>query len=286
MLDAAGGLLPQGLAGELYLGGEGVARGYLNRAALTAERFVPDPFAGSGGRLYRSGDLVRQRADGVIDYLSRIDHQVKIRGFRIELGEIEARLQEQPQVQEAVVLAQEGVNGAQLVGYVVTAVSAADEEVSGARTKLRERLNVRLKEILPGYMVPTYLVFLEELPLTPNGKLDRRALPVPDASFMQRIYAAPQGTVEQTLAAVWADVLGVLQVGREDNFFELGGHSLLATQATAMAQMQLGANVSLDLIFKASTLRDYAIAVDGCLNSNLEQDLSDMHDFLTELETN
>ena len=286
VLDAAGGLLPQGLAGELYLGGEGVARGYLNRAALTAERFVPDPFAGSGGRLYRSGDLVRQRADGVIDYLSRIDHQVKIRGFRIELGEIEARLQEQPQVQEAVVLAQEGVNGAQLVGYVVTAVSAADEEVSGARTKLRERLNVRLKEILPGYMVPTYLVFLEELPLTPNGKLDRRALPVPDASFMQRIYAAPQGTVEQTLAAVWADVLGVLQVGREDNFFELGGHSLLATQATAMAQMQLGANVSLDLIFKASTLRDYAIAVDGCLNSNLEQDLSDMHDFLTELETN
>ena len=285
VLDASGGLLAQGLAGELYLGGEGVARGYLNRAAMTAERFVPDPFGAAGARLYRSGDLVRQRADGVIDYLSRIDHQVKIRGFRIELGEIEARLQEQPGVQDAVVLAQEGSNGAQLVGYVVPAASEAQEVQSGAQTKLRERLNVRLKEILPGYMVPTWLVFLEALPLTPNGKLDRRALPVPDASFMQRSYAAPQGTLEQTLAQVWADVLGVQQVGREDNFFELGGHSLLATQATAMAQMQLGANVALDLIFKAGTLREYASAVEGCLNGNLEQDLSDMHDFLTELET-
>ncbi|MCE0854149.1 AMP-binding protein, partial [Pseudomonas asiatica] len=166
----------RGSAGELYLGGVGLARGYHQRPALTAERFVPDPFSDNGGRLYRTGDLARYRADGVIDYAGRIDHQVKIRGLRIELGEIEARLLELPSVQEAVVLAQDGPSGKQLVGYVVPADSTQDE---GA---LRDSLREALKAGLPDYMVPAHLLLLGKLPVTPNGKLDRKALPQPDAS--------------------------------------------------------------------------------------------------------
>uniref|UniRef100_UPI000EB19C0E amino acid adenylation domain-containing protein n=1 Tax=Pseudomonas aeruginosa TaxID=287 RepID=UPI000EB19C0E len=213
-------LLPLGLAGELYLGGEGVARGYLDRPALTAERFVPDPY-GNGERVYRSGDLTRARADGLVDYLGRVDHQVKIRGFRIELGEIEARLLEQECVREAVVLARDGANGKQLVGYVVPQdVGALEDEKRGA---LREVLKSALKASLPEYMVPTQWVFLAALPLTPNGKLDRKALPAPDASDSQQQYVAPVTELERTLAAIWADVLKLERVGMADNFFELGG---------------------------------------------------------------
>ncbi|AXA24574.1 non-ribosomal peptide synthetase [Pseudomonas putida] len=282
VLDDSAALLPQGVAGELYLGGTGVARGYLHRPSLTAERFVPDPYGVPGARLYRSGDLVRQRADGVVDYLGRVDHQVKIRGFRIELGEIEARLQAQDGVREAVVLARPGVGGPQLVGYVL----ASAQGLALGEAKLREQLNVRLKETLPGYMVPTYLVFLDALPLTPNGKLDRKALPAPDASLMQRDYRAPQGELESAIADIWAAVLKVDRLGRDDNFFELGGHSLLATQATAAAQAQLQVQVPLELIFQADDLQGYAQALEGLRTTDLEQDLSDMHDFLTELETN
>ncbi|MBC3499749.1 amino acid adenylation domain-containing protein, partial [Pseudomonas sp. SWRI67] len=164
----------RGSAGELYLGGVGLARGYHQRPALTAERFVPDPFSDNGGRLYRTGDLARYNADGVIDYAGRLDHQVKIRGLRIELGEIEARLLELPAVQEAVVLAQDGPSGKQLVGYVVPADSTQNE---GA---LRDSLREALKAGLPDYMVPTHLLLLSTLPVTPNGKLDRKALPQPD----------------------------------------------------------------------------------------------------------
>ncbi|MBK4991730.1 non-ribosomal peptide synthetase, partial [Pseudomonas sp. S36] len=278
--DSAMSLLPVGLEGELYLGGEGIARGYLERPSLTAERFVPDALGGQGGRLYRSGDRVRQRADGTIDYLSRIDHQVKVRGFRIELGEIEACLQAHGAVREAVVLAQPGPAGAQLVGYLVTGLADA-----WAQAELRETLQAHLREVLPAYMVPSYLLFIDQLPLTPNGKLDRKALPQADASDLQQRYVAPEGDLEQQLAQIWAQVLKLEQVGRNDNFFELGGHSLLATQVTAAAQQQLQANIPLDLIFKAGALHEYANAVGGCLNSNLNQDLSDMHDFLTELET-
>ncbi|MFJ4158238.1 amino acid adenylation domain-containing protein, partial [Pseudomonas sp. NPDC089752] len=278
--DSAMSLLPVGLEGELYLGGEGVARGYLNRPSLTAERFVPDALGQQGGRLYRSGDRVRQRADGTFDYLGRVDHQVKVRGFRIELGEIEACLQAHPGVREAVVLAQPGPAGPQLVGYLVA--GSADAVTQGA---LRDALQAQLREALPAYMVPSYLLFIEQLPLTPNGKLDRKALPQADASQLQQLYVAPQGELEQHVAQIWAQVLKLGQVGRTDNFFELGGHSLLATQVTAMAQQQLQANIPLDLLFKAGTLHEYASAVGGCLNGNLTQDLSDMHDFLTELET-
>ncbi|NIF29958.1 amino acid adenylation domain-containing protein [Pantoea sp. Tr-811] len=222
----------RGSAGELYLGGVGLARGYHQRPALTAERFVPDPFSDNGGRLYRTGDLARYRADGVIDYAGRIDHQVKIRGLRIELGEIEARLLELPSVQEAVVLAQDGPSGKQLVGYVVPADSTQEQ---GA---LRDSLREALKAGLPDYMVPTHLLLLEQLPVTPNGKLDRKALPQPDASALQGEYVAPQSELEQQIAAIWADVLKLEQVGLTDNFFELGGDSIISLQVVSRARQQ------------------------------------------------
>ncbi|WP_162558232.1 amino acid adenylation domain-containing protein, partial [Pseudomonas aeruginosa] len=176
ILDGQLNLLPVGVAGELYLGGEGVARGYLERPALTAERFVPDPFGAPGSRLYRSGDLTRGRADGVVDYLGRVDHQVKIRGFRIELGEIEARLREHPAVREAVVVAQPGAVGQQLVGYVVAQAPAVADSPE-AQAECRAQLKTALRERLPEYMVPSHLLFLARMPLTPNGKLDRKGLP-------------------------------------------------------------------------------------------------------------
>ncbi|MBF8739592.1 non-ribosomal peptide synthetase [Pseudomonas guariconensis] len=210
--------LPLGVAGELYIGGEGLARGYHDRPGLTAERFVADPF-GSGGRLYRTGDLVRRRADGALEYLGRIDQQVKIRGFRIELGEIEACLLAEPGVREAAVVARQG----QLVGYVV-----ADDEA------LLPRLRERLQEQLPDYMVPARLMRLERMPLTPNRKLDRKALPEPE--LQAREHVAPEGEVECTLAQIWQTVLNLPQVGAEDNFFELGGDSIVSVQVVARAR--------------------------------------------------
>ncbi|MDE4537196.1 non-ribosomal peptide synthase/polyketide synthase [Pseudomonas sp. ITEM 17296] len=222
----------RGSAGELYLGGVGLARGYHQRPALTAERFVPDPFSDNGGRLYRTGDLARYNADGVIDYAGRLDHQVKIRGLRIELGEIEARLLELPAVQEAVVLAQDGPSGKQLVGYVVPANSTQDEAA------LRDSLREALKAGLPDYMVPAHLLLLGKLPVTPNGKLDRKALPQPDASLLQGEYVAPQSELEQQIAAIWADVLKLEKVGLTDNFFELGGDSIISLQVVSRARQQ------------------------------------------------
>ncbi|MDG9931373.1 non-ribosomal peptide synthetase, partial [Pseudomonas sp. GD04042] len=177
-----------------------------------------DTSAQGGGRLYRSGDLARDRGEGVIEYAGRIDHQVKIRGFRIELGEIEAKLQEHPAIREAVVLDREGPGGKQLVGYLLTD-SVEEEAQAGLRGELRERL----KAVLPDYMVPAHLLFLEHLPLTGNGKLDRKALPQPDASQSQQAYVAPRTVLEQSIAAIWAEVLKVERVGLTDNFFELGG---------------------------------------------------------------
>ncbi|WP_297836666.1 amino acid adenylation domain-containing protein, partial [Pseudomonas sp.] len=204
VLDTDLNPVPVGVAGELYLGGEGLARGYLNRAGLTAERFVADPFSLEGGRLYRTGDLVRQRADGTVDYLGRLDHQVKIRGFRVELGEIEARLQAQPEVRDAVVVARDGISGKRLVAYIVA--SEADDT-------LCERLKSRLQESLPDYMVPVQWLLLEKLPVTPNGKLDRQNLPEPGAQESQRAYVAPRTELEKALAEIWQAVLKVEQVG-------------------------------------------------------------------------
>ncbi|MHB2053507.1 amino acid adenylation domain-containing protein [Pseudomonas sp. VEM90] len=282
VLDANLQQVPCTHPGELYLGGEGVARGYLGRPGLTAERFVPDPFGATGARLYRSGDRVSQREDGVVDYLGRVDHQVKIRGFRIELGEIESRLLAAPGVREAVVLARSLVAGNQLVAYLVPAEPGLDDQ---GKAQLREQLKAELKQHLASYMVPAHWVFLERLPLTPNAKVDRKALPDP-VPHEQALYLAPQTELQQQLAEVWQQVLGVAQVGLEDNFFELGGHSLLATQVTAQLQLKLGANVPLEQLFMAASLRDYAEAVQACLADQPEDDLSDMHDFLAELEAN
>ncbi|MCJ8205209.1 non-ribosomal peptide synthase/polyketide synthase [Pseudomonas sp. RGM2987] len=270
---------PVGLSGELLIGGDGLARGYHARAALTAERFLPDPF-GNGTRLYRTGDLARQRGDGVIEYLGRLDHQVKIRGFRIELGEIEACLLAQDSIREAVVVPQPGPGGMQLVAYLIAAQPQATE-----LALLRETLKAQLAPLLPDYMIPAQWVLLERFPLTPNGKLDRKALPQPDATQRLRAYAAPEGALEQSVAAIWQDVLKLERVGRDDNFFELGGHSLLATQATARLQMEQGAAVPLDLLFSTASLAEYAERLTAHLTPHSSEDLSEMHDFLADLET-
>jgi non-ribosomal peptide synthase domain TIGR01720/amino acid adenylation domain len=237
LLDDALNPIVPGSQGELMIGQDGLARGYHGRPALTAERFVPNPFDTQGGRLYRSGDLARYCGDGVIEYLGRIDHQVKIRGFRIELGEIEARLQDQVAVRQGVVLAQDGPSGKQLVGYVVPADSAVLESFT-AQALLRDALRETLKASLPEYMVPAHVLFLASLPLTGNGKLDRKALPQADASLLQGEYVAPQSALEQQIAGIWADVLRLDKVGLNDNFFELGGDSIVSLQVVSRARQQ------------------------------------------------
>ncbi|WP_315751432.1 non-ribosomal peptide synthetase [Bradyrhizobium sp. SZCCHNS3055] len=238
---------PIGVAGELYVGGAGLARGYLGRPGLTAERFVPSPFA-SGERLYRTGDLVRWRANGQLDYLGRIDHQVKIRGFRIELGEIEAAMLAQPGVERAAVVVRDGTAGKQLVAYVVPSRDVA-LDVSEVRA--------RLQQSLPDYMVPSTVMRLDRLPLTSNGKLDYNALPAPDRHG-EDDYIAPRNAAELTLAAIFADVLGVDRVGVNDDFFALGGHSLLATQVVARAQQELAVQVPLRTLFESPTVAGLA----------------------------
>ncbi|MBP5100530.1 non-ribosomal peptide synthetase, partial [Pseudomonas protegens] len=246
--------VPVGSAGELYLAGAGVTRGYLARPGLTAEKFVPNPFSSDGGRVYRTGDLTRYRADGVIEYIGRIDHQVKIRGFRIELGEIEARLVQQAAVREAFVLAHDGENGQQLVAYIVPSEATPTVEAQAA---LRDSLKTALKEHVPDYMVPAYLLFLEALPLTPNGKLDRKALPKVDAQQMQQVYVAPQSELEQQIAAIWADVLKLEQVGATDNFFELGGDSIISIQVVSRAR-QAGIRFTPRDLFQYQTVQGLA----------------------------
>ncbi|WP_243667325.1 amino acid adenylation domain-containing protein, partial [Pseudomonas brassicae] len=260
VLDDSGTPAPVGVVGELVVGGELLARGYFNRPGLTAERFLPDPFAAHpGGRLYRTGDLARFNAEGVIEYVGRIDHQVKIRGFRIELGEIESRLLEQEGVRAAVVLAQPGAAGQQLVGYVVP--SDGHALTAEAQGEWRERLTARLREVLPDYMVPAYLLVLERLPLSPNGKLDRKALPAVDASQAQATYVAPRSELERQVAAIWQDVLKLERVGLDDAFFEIGGHSLLATQVVSRVRQVLGHEVALRTLFERSRLGDFVAAL-------------------------
>ncbi|MCF8984006.1 syringopeptin non-ribosomal peptide synthetase SypA [Pseudomonas syringae] len=257
VLDNQGQPVPLGVPGELYIGGQGVARGYLNRDELTLEKFVADPFdSAPQARLYRTGDLVRWRADGNLEYLGRNDDQVKIRGFRVELGEIEARLAEHSDIREAVVLCRQDEPGdKRLVAYVTAQQPETALDI--------EHLRNHLQGLLPDYMVPAAYVQLDALPLTANGKLDRRALPAPDAqSLISRGYESPQGEVETLLASIWADVLQVGQVGRHDHFFELGGHSLLAvTLIERMRQVGLSADVR--VLFSQPTLAALAAAVGG-----------------------
>ena len=242
--------------------GAGIGRGYVNRPELTAERFVPDPFAGFGQRLYRSGDLVRWRKDRNLEFLGRIDQQVKVRGFRIELGEIEAVLREQPGVKQAAVVVAEGENREKrLVAYIATAV--ADENDDGMAAIDVEALRTHLKLLLPDYMVPAAFVVLEKLPRNANGKVDRKALPAPDGSaYVTRGYEPPLGEVETTAARIWEQVLKVERVGRNDNFFELGGHSLLAMNVVERMR-QAGLQVDVRALFAAPTLRGLAEAAGG-----------------------
>jgi acyl-coenzyme A synthetase/AMP-(fatty) acid ligase/acyl carrier protein len=275
VLDARRRPAPVGVPGELYVGGAGVARGYLGRPGLTATAFVPDPFAPApGGRLYRTGDLVRQRPDGVLEFLGRLDHQVKLRGFRIELGEIEAALTTHPAVRAAAVLVRADLpGGPRLVAYVVPQAAPADATDAAAgespdtadpaadpaadAAALREHLRARL----PEYMVPAHVVVLAALPLTPNGKVDRAALPAPTgAPDGGAAYVAPRTAAEAVLAGVWTEVLGLPpdRVGAHDNFFELGGHSLLATQVVARVRDLFGTELPLRALFEAPTVAGLA----------------------------
>jgi amino acid adenylation domain-containing protein/thioester reductase-like protein len=255
VLDRYGQPAPIGVAAEIYIAGVGVGRGYLNRPELTAERFVRDPFSGDPqGRMYKTGDLGRWRADGAIEYLGRNDHQVKIRGFRIELGEIEAQLSRHTQLKEAVVIAREDVPGEKrLVAYVVPA------EPSGAPAV--EELRVQLNAVLPEHMVPSAFVTLDRMPLSPNGKLDRRALPAPELNaYTARQYEAPRGEVEEILAGIWQSLLRVERVGRKDNFFELGGHSLQIMQMMERVRC-VGLSIELRRVLESPTLADLACAL-------------------------
>ncbi|HEX9936027.1 MAG TPA: amino acid adenylation domain-containing protein, partial [Longimicrobium sp.] len=249
--------VPLGAAGEIYVGGVGVARGYLDRPELTADRFVADPFGSEpGARLYRTGDLGRWKADGTLEFVGRTDEQVKIRGFRIELGEIEARLAEHPAVNEAVVIAREDVPGEKrLVAYWTPAEGGVPAE--------GEALRSHLSVALPEYMVPAAYVRLDALPLTPTRKLDRRALPAPEGeSYARRGYEAPVGETEQALAEIWAEVLGIERVGRWDDFFALGGHSLLVVQVIARLR-QRGLYTEVRTLFTAPTLAALAAEIGG-----------------------
>ncbi|RKH59280.1 non-ribosomal peptide synthetase, partial [Corallococcus interemptor] len=254
VLDASLQPVPVGVAGELYLAGEGQARGYLLRPELTAERFVPEPFGPPGGRMYRTGDRVRYRTDGRLEYLGRIDFQVKVRGFRIELGEIEAALRRAPGLKDAVVVAKGEAADKRLVAYVTPKAEASLEV---------EALKAHLRQGLPEYMVPSAFVVLDALPLNSNGKVDRKALPEPEAQQSGTSYEAPRTETEAKLASIWAEVLRLPQVGVKDSFFELGGHSLLATQVVSRVRAELGVELPLRALFESSTVEALAARLHG-----------------------
>jgi amino acid adenylation domain-containing protein len=267
--------VPIYVMGELYIGGDGLARGYFNRTELTVEKFIPNPFTEkrypdernqekaigdenitslpTSAYLYKTGDLARYRADGNIEFLGRIDNQVKIRGFRIELGEIESVLNQHPAVREAVVMVQQDVpDDKHLVAYIVF-----NEQVNNPKTsELRQFLN----EKLPQYMVPSAYVVLDSLPLTPNGKVNRHLLPEVDAFNLdtEQSYVAPGTCIEEELARIWGQILGKQQVGIYDNFFELGGHSLLATQLTSRIRDAFQVELSVRILFEAPTVASLA----------------------------
>jgi natural product biosynthesis luciferase-like monooxygenase protein/amino acid adenylation domain-containing protein len=250
--------VPIGIPGELLIGGAGVVRGYFNRDELTTERFVPNPFRPDGGRLYRTGDLARYRADGVVDFLGRIDHQVKIRGHRIELGEIEAVVAAQPGVREAVVVAREDSPGdKRLVAYVVAVPGELIDQVA-----VREALKTQL----PDYMVPSHVMVLDALPLTPNAKIDRKALPAPESgttSAAAPTFVSAESDLERTIAGIWQEILNVPRVGVQDNFFDIGGHSLLTVRVHSRLRAAVDRQVSLTDLFRFPTIRSLAKHMGG-----------------------
>lgn len=263
ILDAQMRAVPAGSPGELYVGGAGVARGYLNRADLTAEKFVPSPFE-AGARLYRTGDLAKRLPDGQFVFLGRVDEQVKIRGYRVEPHEVAAVLENHPAVQASVVVAQDdGHGGKRLVAYIVP---AADSDVTAPE------LQNFLQSYVPDYMMPAVFVRLDAPPLTPNGKLDRAALPEPDSSNVLRaeLYVAPSTPVEERLAEILAPLLNVERVGVNDNFFLLGGHSLLGTQLIARVRDTFGVELPLRTIFDSPALGKLAGEIERLIIAKVE----------------
>ena len=258
VLDRQGHLVPAGVTGELYIGGDGIAREYLRRPELTAERFVPNPFSSEpGARLYRTGDLVRHLSDGNIVFLKRMDHQVKVRGFRVELGEIEAALNEYWAISESVVIDNDDLpGGTRLIAYIVPEEGVEPESA---------QLYAFLKEKIPSYMIPSIFVTLKEIPLTPNGKVNRAELPVPQVSEdgTSANFVAPRSPQEETLAEIWRETLGVAQVGVESNFFDLGGHSLLATRVVTQIRERFGVELPLRVLFESPTIAGLAQHLDA-----------------------
>ncbi|MET9519170.1 amino acid adenylation domain-containing protein [Streptomyces sp. NPDC002994] len=256
VLDASLEPVPTGVAGELYVGGAGVARGYAGRPGLTAERFVPDPHGAPGARLYRTGDLARVLPDGNVAFIGRIDRQTKVRGYRIEPGEIEAALTGLPQIAEARVVAREDSPGdVRLVAYLV-------RSPEGEAAPEAQELRTALGRTLPDYLVPSAFVTLERLPLNANGKVDERALPVPDAELSPAAHTPPRTATEVALAGIWSTLLGVDRIGTEDSFFALGGHSILVIQQVAEAR-KAGLPVTLFMVYQYLTLGELAAAVDA-----------------------
>ncbi len=284
ILDANLNPVSVGVTGELYIAGVSLARGYLNRADLTAEKFVPDPFSfDPGERLYRTGDVARYLPDGSIEFLGRLDHQVKVRGFRIELSEIEGVLREQANVRDAAVVVREDAPGnKRLVAYVASSEKSADST---------DELRRFLKERLPEYMMPAQIIFMDGLPLTANGKVDRKALASPEITeAAETSYVEPRSLIEKEVAAIWSEVLTVERVGIYDNFFDLGGDSLLATRVVRRLGEKLQMDIPLLLLFKHSTVAGLTEAVVGKIPlepDNAMKDLgklTSLRQVLTELE--
>jgi len=278
ILDEALQPVPVGTVGELYIGGEGLARGYFNRPELTAEKFVPHPFcAEPGERLYRTGDLVRYLADGNIENLGRIDFQLKVRGFRVELGEIEAALDQHPAVHESVVVAS-GAAGSdkRLVAYVV-----CDESQPASVQELK----AFLKNRLPHYMVPPVFVLMSAMPLTPNGKVDRHALPDPEQTRpeLQVEYVAARTEIEAALTEIWMQLLGLEQIGIFDNFFDLGGHSLLATKVVSRVRETFEVELPLRTVFESPTIAELSDCIENADSAD-QEDLEDLSELLESLE--
>ncbi len=274
LLDSYLQPLPIGVPGELLIGGEGLARGYLNREELTAERFITNPF-NAGERLYRTGDIARYRADGQLEVLGRIDHQVKVRGFRIECGEIESVLSTHPIIEQVVVDAQLDNTGEnRLIAYYIS----QGDSITAA--ELREYL----KRSLPDYMLPSVFIKLDAFPLTPNGKIDKKVLPSPSGASdeLTQIYVPPENSVQTQLCSIWADVLGIERVGIRDNFFDLGGHSLQASRVIARLRETLQFDVPLRLFFENPTIADLALAITE-LQASQEAD-DDILQMIEELE--
>ena len=279
VLDQHGQVAPVGVPGELYIGGDGIARGYLGCPELTAEKFVPHPYSTEpGARLYRTGDLVRYLSDGNIDFLGRMDQQVKLRGFRIELGEIETVLQQHPVVRESVVLFREDVPGQKrLVAYVV------EDPQTSPGVQLIAELRSWLQQRLPDYFMPANFIVLDKLPLTPNGKVDRRALPAPDNTAESETFLAPRTPEEAKIAEIWADVLEIKPIGVETNFFDLGGHSLLATRIVTRIREAFALNMPLRVLFDSPTIAGMAEHVANARAEGEVTSIVEMVDKLTQL---